>query len=327
MSELIETEITKEQQILIEQYEKAKLEGEKVIVLNGLQKNNPTIKAKGSNGLKYSEQDDRDAYKAYITQVEIDKTKKKYYNRGKEDKFIWIIYTLYQEINKHEEILTSSDLTRLIYISTFVDWKGRLMETEQTAMTKEKLKEKLRLSRNKFYELYKKLIDLQILIEYIDKENKTILYYINSDYFYKGKIDNIESISNQQKCTRLFTKEIQYLYENTTIKSHKTLSVLFRTIPYLNVKYNIVCKNPDEVIADLIKPMTLKELGEILCYSEKGIQNLRKEFTNIKTTSNKSLIIFATADGNLNHYKIIINPKVIYGGKDYKIVEGVGTLF
>lgn len=321
------SELTKEQQKLLEEYEQAKEAGEKIIVLGGLQSNDPKIRGRGSKGLKFSEEEDRDNYNKQLNRQQADSTTKKYYNRSKEDKFIWMIYKLYQSINKHEEILSSSDLTRLIYMATFVDWKGRLMETEQTPMTKEKLKEKLRLSRNKFADFYKKIIDLYILIEYIDKEDNTVIYYINSEYFFKGELDDPKVFDNNQRCTRLFTKEIQHLYESTTVKSHKTLSVLFRTIPYLNIKYNIVCKNPDELSAELIKPMTMRELADILGYSEKRIQELRKEFTNIKTTDNKYLIVFTTSNWNINYSKIIINPKVIYGGIDYKVVEGVGSLF
>ena len=325
-NEKVTVELTEELKQVLNIYNQAKSTGENTIIVGNIKKGDPVVKATSKDGVKYSTAESREIYKKEIAQKEADGKIKVYYSRSQEDKFIWMIYKLYQEINKYSEVLTSSDLTRLIYIATFVDWRGRLMLTEQTLMTKDLLKEKLRLSRNKFSELYKKLIDLNILIEYIDNDAGETIYYMNPDYFFKGELDKT-TFTDNKRCTRLFTKEIQHLYESTTTKSHKTLSVLFRTIPYLNIKYNIVCKNPEEMCADLIQPMTMKELGEILGYSEKRIQELRKEFTNIKTTDNKYLIVFTTSDWNINYSKIIINPKVIYSGSDYKVVEGVGSLF
>lgn len=325
--EVTSIELSEELKQVLKIYSQSKENGENSILLGQIKKGKPVIKAKSSDGIKYSTNESRNEYKKNVIRQEAGNTSKIYYNRSHETKFIWMIYQLYQEINKYTEILTSSDLTRLIYIATFVDWKGRLMETEKTLMTKEVLKSKLKLSRNKFAELFKKLIELNILIEYIDKKESQIIYYMNPEYFYKGEIDTKEETYKQKNFTRLFTKQVQYLYENTITRSHKTLSVLFRTIPYLNIKYNIVCKNPTEFSADLINPMSLKELGQILGYSEIGIKKLREDLGNIKTMNNKHVITFASPTSDLRTLKIIVNPKVIYGGKDYRVVEGIGTLF
>lgn len=268
--------------------------------------------------IRYTKEEDRKRYTVKKKKEEV-KLVFRQYTKKELGEFIFIIYKMYEDINRHKEILTSSDLTRLIYIATFINYDGVLMESERKMMTKDNLKDKLKLSKNAFYSLYNKLINLKILIEHDN------ILYINPDYFFKGKFD--ENLPTNYNCTRLFISNIQHLYETTTNKSHKTLSVLFRIIPYINFEWNIVCKNPNERCSELVNPMTLKELGEVLDYSEKGIQKLKSELGNIKTLDNKSVIGFFTTNGNLDHWKIIISPKVIFQGNSYDKVEGFGTLF
>lgn len=290
----------------------------KIFIVRDTETNKEKVIGTDKDRVKYSTEETRKNF-TQQKKKEDNKVVFRQYTEKELGEFVFIIYKMYENINRHEEILTSSDLTRLIYIATFVNFDSVLMETERTYMTKDKLKEKLKLSKNAFNTLYNKLIKLKILIEH-DK-----FLYINPDYFFKGKIEN--HLPENHRCTMLFINNIRHLYEITSTKSHKTLSTLFRVIPYLNVEWNIVCKNPNERVSDLVEPMNLKELGDILDYSEKGIQKLKSELTQIKTLDNKHVIGFFTSDGNVNHYKIVISPKIIFQGSSYEKVEGFGIVF
>lgn len=290
----------------------------KEFIIRDTETNQERVVGTEKDGIRYSTKKERNKYKVKKEKADA-KIVFRQYTEKELGEFIFIIYKMYENINRHEEILTSSDLTRLIYIATFVNFDGVLMETERTVMTKDKLKEKLRLSKNAFNDLYGKLIKLKMLIEH-DK-----ILYINPDYFFKGKIE--DNLPSDYNCAMLFISNIRHLYDITSTRSHKTLSTLFRLIPYMNVEFNIVCKNPNERNSELIQPLNLKEVGEILGYSEVGIQKLKSELVNIRTKDNKHVIGFFTADGNLNHYKIIISPKIIFQGNSYEKVEGFGTLF
>ena len=61
--------------------------------------------------------------------------------------FIFITYKLLTSLNIENEILTQSDITRIIYVSTYMSKSGKLMKTERTSMSKEALQEKLKLKK------------------------------------------------------------------------------------------------------------------------------------------------------------------------------------
>ena len=201
--------------------------------------------------------------------------------------FIFTIYEIGKEFNKHDEVLTQSDLTRLVFISTYANFDGVLMETQKTVMRKKKLQELTALSRSRFQELYSKLLKLEILLE----QDGRIL--MNEAYFFKGPIKD-HDVGIADSCTRIYINTVRDLYSCTPTKSHKVLGVLFRMIPFLNIEFNIICHNPAERIADEVKPMVLGELADKLGYSCESVGKLKKELQSIKTKEGMQVVSFNT---------------------------------
>ncbi len=96
--------------------------------------------------------------------------------------FIFAVYEMSKEFNRHEDILSQADLTRLIFIATYTNFDGVLMETQKTAMSKKILQSITGLSRNKFGEFYSKCLKLGILKEH---EGKIL---INQEYAFRGSL-------------------------------------------------------------------------------------------------------------------------------------------
>lgn len=234
--------------------------------------------------------------------------------------FIFAVYEMGKEFNKHEEVLAQADLTRLIFIGTYTNFDGVLMENQKTVMSKKKLQELTGLSRNKFTEFYNKLLQLGILLE---QEGRILM---NEAYFFKGNIKDHEA-SVEDSCTRIYIETVKDLYNSTSTNAHKVLGILFRVIPYLNIEYNVVCHNPAERIADYVKPMTLGELAERLGYSSQNIGKFKRDLQGIKTKDGKQVIVFASCNEDKRTFKVVVNPKVIYGGNDFEKVEALTILF
>jgi len=291
----------------------------KEFIVRDTETNKEKVVGTEADGLTYRTKKQNEAYKKQKKKKE-DIVYFKQYSKKELGSFIFIIYKIYENINRHEEILTPSDLTRLIYIATFINYNGYLMTDNNKYIDKIILKSKLNLSSKAFNNLFNKLIDLEILTT--PQKN---LIKMNEDYFKKGKItedDKIEKINGGWSQSRLFIQNVRHLYENTPARQHKLLSIIFRLIPYMNFRWNIICSNPLEQEIEKINSLNLTEIAILLNYDKRQIMNLKQELSKLKTIDDLSVITFV-----VNYEtRIIINPRVIYQGSNYEDVKVIDYL-
>jgi len=224
------------------------------------------------------------------------------------EKFIWVIQN--RSMDNFKEI-TSSDTTRILFLSTYLGYDGYLLNGSKP-MTKSALKKKLNLSLRTFNYFYLHMIDSKIFNE---KDNKI---YLNNKIFKKGAI-SISDLGiiygNDKIITRLYVNPVQFLYTHSTSRNQKTISCIFKLIPFVNKKYNICCENIEEINLEKIVPLSEKRIGEILDYSS---NNYRRLFNTLKTVeineSHEKAIYFLKCPTYFNIENItIINPKLFYG--------------
>lgn len=298
-------------------YELRNYGGDTIVVRNN------EIKSTTSTGLmSYKTKESKEIYEKEKTLREEKENKKKFRKRTKEQKakgdFSFMVFEREKNINKYPNVLTDADLTRLIYISTYIDFTGKLVLSERTIMTKDKVKKKLGLGKTAFNELYNKLIDLKILTE---KEDGI---YMKETDFFRGKVK--EKLPKDMECTTLYIKNIRYLYENTTSRSHKTLSLLFKMIPYLNIQWNVMCWNAFEDDVYKLNQMTLADIAKLLGYSDRAIIEVKKAFDNIKTIDGDHVIHFSTNGQDKRTYLTFVDPDVIYAGNNFEGIKGLKAL-
>jgi hypothetical protein len=141
----------------------------------------------------------------------------------------------------------------------------------------------------------------------------------------KGDLTTHKTYVKHKDYTRIYINAIRYLYNNVKLSKHKHLGIIFRMIPYINLKWNILCTNPTETNLDEVNILTLGDMCELFDYNSKYLFQLRKELLNIKLKDNSNIICFVECDTDITKKKICINPEVIFGGLDvddiYKIVE------
>lgn len=231
--------------------------------------------------------------------------------------FVWYIYQT--NMNCFEGI-NPSYITKLIYLCTFTDYQGYLSFYNQRHITKDNIKDVLKLNDKSCYSFLKTVIDKNILIpEIIDGEQR---YRVNSDMFFKGQITNeifSKLVVKDKSITRIYFNSIRNLYERTPVKSHKQLGYIYKLIPYINKEYNVVCYNPEETEWDKVKIMPLEDICKLIGYSPRNKSILIKELLKVTFEENNNtfgVIRYLIFNDNGLQAQTFINPRICYAGKN-----------
>lgn len=250
--------------------------------------------------------------------------------------FIWSVYYLNTVLNPGH--ISEPNITRLMYLATFIDYDGYLLKPNSPQlftnpnkeyMDKHDMKNIMKLKPRTFTNFYNEVI--------LDKKLFTISddgrYKIDDFYFGRGNISRTK-IRSLAECnffmTKLYIKGVRELYVKATPTSHKTLSYLFQIIPYVNRKYNIVCHNPLETDLKKVEPMTLGEFCRTIGYDESHSNRLfstlfEPMFTTDDGNIQSAVRYVATKGTSKKTYNIFINPRVYYAGDNWKEIEVLGA--
>lgn len=235
--------------------------------------------------------------------------------------FVWNVYDISQQNFSN---VKASNITRLMFLSTYLHYNGYLMYNQRTVMNKKNMNQLLGLSERGFQYFYKDMIKNNI---FEIQDNK---FYINTNIFKKGNLSKskITKLIQQNKfITRLYIDGVRELYKKSTAHSHKTLSYIFQILPYVNRQYNIICLNPLEENLDDIQCMSLGEFCHTINYDIHNIRQLRKNLFEPTFNIHGKITnaIYCVSKGlNNSNCRIFINPMVYYAGDKWKEVEVLG---
>ena len=243
----------------------------------------------------------------YRTQEQIEAQTKYVVNKEKQtfnSDFTWIVFEYGKELLPN---IKDQSLVRLIYLSTICDYDGILPP-------KSVIKKKLKLSDKYWSYFFKEMRSNNLILE--DEETGALC--LNKDFFIKG---SLKEMSDKRDCTRLFCNFIQDVYDACdNIKSINQISYLYKLIPFVNRRTNIVCYNPKEQDPEKVYPITLGEFCDMIGYSRKNARRLVSDLLSLKCNGQNLIGFFVT---NLNQisWKIIVNPHIYYGGQNDKIYK------
>lgn len=233
--------------------------------------------------------------------------------------FIWVIYTM---LKQNFLNISNSSLTRLMFLSTYLGYKGYLLKPSNSYMDKKDMFDLLKLSVREFNRFYTEMFDNKILY---DKNN---CIYLNKDIFARGKISakRVGKIYQQERMiTRIYIKSIRELYRKAIPRSHKTLGYVFQVMPYVNKEYNVCCFNPLETNKKRIKSMNLGQFCDIIGYDKKNANRLKKLLLESKFTVDRhkeSAMCYVIKDSlDQSTYGMFINPKVYYAGDKWNEID------
>ena len=243
----------------------------------------------------------------YRTQEQIEAQAKYVVNKEKQtfnSDFTWIVFEYGKELLPN---IKDQSLVRLIYLSTICDYDGVLPP-------KSVIKKKLKLSDKYWSYFFKEMRSNNLIFE--DEETGALC--LNKDFFIKG---SLKEMSDKRDCTRLFCNFIQDVYDACdNIKSINQISYLYKLIPFVNRRTNIVCYNPKEQDPEKVYPITLGEFCDMIGYSRKNARRLVSDLLSLKCNG-QNLIGFFVTNLNQTSWKIIVNPHIYYGGQNDKIYK------
>lgn len=243
----------------------------------------------------------------YRTQEQIEAQTKYVVNKEKQtfnSDFTWIVFEYGKELLPN---IKDQSLVRLIYLSTICDYDGILPP-------KSVIKKKLKLSDKYWSYFFKEMRSNDLILE--DEETGALC--LNKDFFIKG---SLKEMSDKCDCTRLFCNFIQDVYDACdNIKSINQISYLYKLIPFVNRRTNIVCYNPKEQDPEKVYPITLGEFCDMIGYSRKNARRLVSDLLSLKCNG-QNLIGFFVTNLNQTSWKIIVNPRIYYGGQNDKIYK------
>lgn len=243
-----------------------------------------------------------------------------YYKR--QGSFIWNIHTTAQTLFPK---IKAASITRLMFLSTYLGYNGYLIDKNNNPLDKGYANELVNISRREFQYFWKEMLDSGLL-DYKDEK-----IYLNNDVFTKGQIpkDKIKKYSESgQYLTRIYVDGIRNLYNTATNASHKSLSYLFRILPYVNRRYNICCFNPLEEDKNKIQFMNIGNIADVVGYSKKNIYRLSNIlFTpkfDIKGEQNSVMKYVGDTSSWKKSCHIFINPNIYYASSKWKEVKILG---
>lgn len=219
--------------------------------------------------------------------------------------FVFLLFKYCDALFNDCEGITQNDIVKLFYLATYVDYQGYLVYND-AFMTRQDMRKVLELSRTNFDIFFNKMLNLGIFA--YDK-NKHI--FINKNYFIKGNVE--DEIVETYNHTRLYINTIRYLYKHVPKTQHSQLGNYFRLIPYIHRQRNILCSNPDS-LPEEANPLTVYDLQQILGCHRNTARKFISDMLKVRLENGEAIVGFWRTDYDEGYSKIIVNPKVFYGG-------------
>lgn len=201
--------------------------------------------------------------------------------------------------------------TRFLYLATYLGYGengGYICHKNGVPMNKKDVVKLLGLSPKRGNETIADLVRTGLLFE--DGDN----LQVNQDVAFKGTLNKKQM---NESYTRMFVDGIRSLYMNCSTTQHKQLYYLFRLLPYINLKFNAICQNPTEQVAEQVIPLTLKDICELLGAYGGNQDKFKKDMYKLKIFNQYVMKGIEGATGMW--FKI--NPRIFYGGIESHIEQ------
>lgn len=217
--------------------------------------------------------------------------------------------------NIHYPDLSPETLTRLVYLNSFVGFTENLLINDEGKLIQRKdLPHILNVSKAVASVFFN-----EVCPKYLHQRDDGALVS-SSDHFVRGKLKQVPNSYYR----KVYIKGIRKLYRETPPTRHKHLGYLFALLPYINIEYNLLCRNPAETEIELIQPITLREFCDILGFDFSNVSRLRQIYRELRFKVGNDWQRFCTFvnDGvDIGKSLVFINPRILYSGSDFAKVE------
>lgn len=209
-------------------------------------------------------------------------------------------------------------LFKFIYLCTYGDYddKGGLLIYNKQPLVYKDFYNILHLSNKRTDDAINEMLQKELLIQCGDNYKPNPKYYMRGGI--KGYIGNI---------TRIFNKGMQELYTKATYNEHKLLAHFIPLLPYVNLRYNVICSNPEETDIKKLKPFNLKQVADAFGVDKSNSPRLRKKLLAIRVHGFPLMGYFTRDFGGGELKCFIVNPYVFYKAPGMKDMESISKLF
>lgn len=208
------------------------------------------------------------------------------------------VYFMSDSLDELKSIYNNGDLMRLFCLCSYLNSDGCLSFGNGVLIGKKKIKSILKENATCIKSFISKSFNNNILIE---KGNKI---YVNQKYFYVGMMRNYkEKTVNKDNKIKVYKEFIQNLYKELNPRSMLKFSIIFKLIPYVHFKYNIICSNPETTYIDDVIPLSINDIHKIFYRSN----NLHRFEDFIVDSVCAEDHLFKIKDKT-----VLVNPKMYY---------------
>lgn len=285
--------------------------GKKVTKIGGLLRDDRTGEILEEPGVFYTEAQSEQSRKYFEQQkrreIERQRINAFYEEQGR---YCWLLYRKGVPLLPE---LESSKLLRLMRISAYLGYDGRLVFENGKPMSKIQLMELLYLSKSEFGKLWKKLVECGILWE--DGEN----ICVNQRLFCRGELASRLGKEVTDDVIRIYQSGIKDIYNSTDSRGHKLLGAVYRLIPYVHKRYHIVCHNPLEEELQNVQSMSWKEVCGLLGYNTERPNQLKERMLAITYGEGQKALSY-----DMERDRIFVSPDLFYAGTNAAEIKQLG---
>lgn len=218
------------------------------------------------------------------------------------------------------EGLKPQDVTRLIFVASYLNYQSVLMMNERREMTLGDLPDVLNVSESTAKRFWNNVSGRYIVEEF----DGTLVV---QGTFFRGKQKHIT-----ERLTKFYICAVRKLYKATPTSKHACLGRIFQLLAHINVEFNILSHNPEETDLAKVIPMTLKEFCNAVGYDASKAHRLVADLCTLVFDvdgEQRHFVAFVTnkASQNAEDRLIVVNPRVLYGGHNFERVVAFALFF
>lgn len=217
--------------------------------------------------------------------------------------------------------ISKENLARLFMLATYVGYDGnRLQMTERTPMRRKDVPNVLGLKSTATKTFLKEVTEKGYL-----RVGKNGDLFIN-DCVYRGSLKSMKR-SHNEWYIRYYFEGIRNLYTSVTPRQHKYVGLICSLLPYVNVKYNVLCKDPFESDIRRIQALSIADIYNITGMDKSHINRFKSVYSKMRfnVDGHKENFLAVLDDGVAE--MVFVNPNLFSFGSTEDIVEFMSTYF
>lgn len=223
-------------------------------------------------------------------------------------KFVWNIFDSMQLVFTD---LPTSVWTRVALLATYMNEDGEIADSFGLPFRQDEIQRVLMMPDGAFR-------------KFIDRiERASIVDFVPGAVRFKEEVirvsllDTVEESmlgADRETISKTYIHAVRHLYANASEQSMEHLCYVFRLLPFVNWKYHVVCENPLEEDARLLRPLALGDFAENIRYRRNEVDDLlRFLMTPTVEVGGGSLRIVNYMPGErdgIENYYLCVDPRV-----------------